>query len=364
MVAKTTKDVLPQQMRQLQTLAKSGQREQFADYCRELLRQYARDTEALMRLARFCQKQKWHAGFELFMLRLAERLPGSRPGILVTLGQYLLSHGIHRGLNHLRTACAALADDGPDAEAVETGGAEDAGGGTEAAEKRKELRERALAAAAAHLSHRNDWEEVVKTFPEQLQGDLYLELAARWGTDRPADAFRAYRRALRARPDVWPGRPLADVALAYATTLASGDAAAAINALLWAADYVDDPRLESEAAAVALEAGDEKEALRLSRRVFQRHPDDLDNLGRLVGLQAGAGAWGQVASLAQAVVAAVARLNPWQREDYVPVVDLALEAWLRTGQAGQAEAALRQLHIDDAWEAAWRRRIDEAKAGR
>lgn len=342
MAANTKDDALPQVMRQMEMLAKSGQREQFAAYCREVLRQYARDTEALMRLARFCQKHKWHGGFELLMLRLAEWLPASRAGILATLGEYLLGNGIFRGLEHLRAACEALADDD--------------------GHQRQPLRERALAAAATHLSQRSDWEEQVKTFPEELRGELYLQLAERWGTAKPAEAFRAYRRALRERADIWPGEPLADVAIAYAATVAPSDAEAARSALLWAAEYVDDPRLESEAAAIALEAGHREEALRLSRRVFQRRPDDLDNLSRLVGLQAGAGAWGEVAALAQAVVAAVARLNPWQRGDYVPVLDLALEAWLRTGQAAQAEAALKQLHVDDAWQAVWRRRIAEAKA--
>ncbi len=76
---------------------------------------------------------------------------------------------------------------------------------------------------------------------------------------------------------------------AYAATVAASDAGKARKALAWAADYADDPRLEAEAAAIALEAGDRDEALRLSRRVFQRRPDDLDNLGRLVSLQAGVG---------------------------------------------------------------------------
>src|SRR5690606_24211334 len=153
MAARTKDDTLPQIMRQMETLAKSGQREQFAAYCRELLRQYGRDTEALMRLARFCQKHKWHGGFELFMLRLAERLPASRTGILVTLGEHLLNHGLHRGLAHVRAACAAL---------VET-----------ALDKREPLLERAQAAAVGHLAQRDDWEEQVKKFPEAVRGDLY-----------------------------------------------------------------------------------------------------------------------------------------------------------------------------------------------
>lgn len=344
MAANTTGDALPNVMRQMQTLARSGQREQFAAYCREILRQYGRDTEALMRLARFCQKQKWHGGFELFMRRLAERVPGSRTGILVTLGEYLASHKMKRSIEYLRAACEALSGD------------------TVPGDKEQQLRERALAAAVIHLAERADWEDVVKTFPAEVRAVLYLELAARWGTERPEDAFMAYRRGLRLKPDAWPGETLVHVALAYAATVAASDAGKARKALAWAADYADDPRLEAEAAAIALEAGDRDEALRLSRRVFQRRPDDLDNLGRLVSLQAGVGAWGEVAALAQAVVAAVTRLNPWQRGDYVPVVDLAMEAWLRTGEIAQAEAALKQLHIDDGWQARWRRRVAEAKA--
>src|SRR5690606_18688200 len=217
----------------------------------------------------------------------------------------------------------------------------------------------ALRLAAAQLAARDDWDDEVKTFPEVLHGDLYLELAERWGTENPAAAFRAFRRGLKLKPDAWPGQALADVALAYARGLASHDHDAAMSALTWAATHADDPRLEAEAAAIALEAGAKDEALALSRRVFQRRPDDLDNLGRLAGLQADAGAWGEVAALAPAIIAAVSRLNPWQREDYVPVVELALEAWLRAGQAAQAEAALDQIHLDDGW---WRRRGRRAAA--
>jgi len=331
-------------MRQLKALAQAGRRDEFADYCREIVRRFGRDTEALMRLARFCQKQKWHGGFELFMLRLAERVPASRVGILLALSEHLLEHGRRRGLDHLREAFRPLTDaDGPSA-------------------KGEQLLDRALALAASYLSTREDWEDEVKTFPAPVQGDLYLELAARWGTAHPAAAFRAYRRGLRMKPDAWPGQALADVALAYAGALASHDRDAAMRALTWAAEYADDPRLEAEAAAMALEAGAKDEALRLSRRVFQRRPDDLDNLGRLAGLHADAGRWGEVAALAPAIIASVGRLNPWQRDDYVPVVDLALEAWLRVGQAAQAAAALDQLHLDDTWMAAWRRRVADAIA--
>lgn len=339
-------DPLAAVMRQMRELAQSGRRDEFADYCREIIRQYGRDTEALMRLARFCQKQKWHGGFELFMLRLAERLPASRAGILLTLAEYLLGHGRRRGMDHLRSACQELAQAGP------------------LGEQQQALLERALRLAAAQLAARDDWDDEVKTFPEVLHGDLYLELAERWGTENPAAAFRAFRRGLKLKPDAWPGQALADVALAYARGLASHDHDAAMSALTWAATHADDPRLEAEAATIALEAGAKDEALALSRRVFQRRPDDLDNLGRLAGLQADAGAWGEVAALAPAIIAAVSRLNPWQREDYVPVVELALEAWLRAGQAAQAEAALDQIHLDDGWTAAWRRRVAEAAASR
>lgn len=340
----TPGDPLPDVMRQLKELAEAGDREQFVAYCKEIIRQFGRDTEALMRLARFCQKQKWHGGFELFMLRLADRLPTNRVNISLTLAEYFLGHGLRRGLNHLRSACELLTQ------------------GDAPADAETKLLERALAVGVPHLSRRDDWEDVVKTFPEEVQGDLYLELAARWGTEQPAAAFRAYRRGLRAKPDAWPGQALADTALAHAATLASHDVDAAMKALTWAAAHTDDPRLEAEAAAIALEAGDKDEALRLSRRVFQRHPEDLDNLGRLAGLQADAGAWGEVAALAQSIVVAVGRLNPWQRDEYVPVVDLALEAWLRTGQAAQAEAALNQLHLDDTWLDMWRRRLADVDA--
>src|SRR5690606_41673903 len=117
---------------------------------------------------------------------------------------------------------------------------------------------------------------------------------------------------------------LATVARSEPRGLASHESEAAMSALRWAATHADDRRLEAEAAAIALEAGAKDEALALRRRVFQRRHDDLDNLGRLAGLQADAGAWGEVAALAPAIIAAVSRLNPWQREDYVPVVELAL----------------------------------------
>src|SRR5690606_41861809 len=93
--------------------AQSGRRDEFADYCREIIRQYGRDTEALMRLARFCQKQKWHGGVELFMLRLAERLPASRAGILLTLAEDLLGHGRRRGREPLRGAWQERAQSRP-----------------------------------------------------------------------------------------------------------------------------------------------------------------------------------------------------------------------------------------------------------
>lgn len=338
----TTEDPLPGVMRQLKELAQTGKKDEFAAYCKEIIRQFGRDTEALVRLARFCQKQKWHGGFELFMLRLADRLPANRINILLTLAEYFLGQGVRRGLEHLRGACELLAkaDTPTDVEG--------------------KLVERALAVAVGHLSRRDDWEDVVKTFPEELQGDLYLELAEKWGTEQPERAFRAYRRGLRAKPDAWPGQALADAALAYAAALASHDMEGAMQVLTWAATYADDPRLEAEAAAIALEAGDNAAALRLSRRVYQRKPEDLDNLGRLVGLQAAAGEWGEVAALAPSIVAAVVRLNPWQRDEHVPVVDLALEAWVRTGQAAQAEAALKQLHVDDGWLNTWRMRLADA----
>lgn len=332
-------DPLPEVMRQLRELAQTGDREGFVGYCREIVRRFGRDTEALMRLARFCQKQNWHGGFELFMLRLAERLPNNRASILITLSDYLFKHGLRRGMDHLRSACEQLAD----------------GEGRSAGEQ--QLLERALSMAAAQLAARDDWEDVVKTFPSSVQGDLYLDLAAGWGTERPDAAFRAYRRGLRMKPDAWPGEALSAVALAHARTLSAEDPDKAMAALSWAANSVDDPRLESEAAAIAVEAGDKEEALRLSRRVFQRRSDDLDNLGRLAGLQAEAGAWGEVAALAQAIIVAVSRLNPWQREEYVPVVELAMEAWLRTGQAGQAEAALKHIALDESWRASWRERL-------
>src|SRR5690625_1235224 len=89
-------------MRQLQYLANTGQRDECAAYCREILRMHGRDTEALMRLARFCQKQGWHGGFELFMARLADRLPQSKPGIYLKIGQELLAQGRRKGVDYLQ----------------------------------------------------------------------------------------------------------------------------------------------------------------------------------------------------------------------------------------------------------------------
>src|SRR5690625_744971 len=135
-------------MRQLQYLATSGQRDEFAAYCREILRMHGRDNEALMRLARFCQKQRWHAGFELFMTRLAERLPQSRAGIYVTIGQELLKQGRRKGVDYLRRACeAALEHEGRQDEALD----------------------RAVQLAVPHVAARDDWEDAARKFPEEVQ---------------------------------------------------------------------------------------------------------------------------------------------------------------------------------------------------
>lgn len=335
MTQRATPDDLRTVMVQLRQLAESGQREEFAGYCREVLRRYGKDVEALMRLARFCQKQGWHGGFELFMTRLADRMPQSRAGILLTLGEYLLDSGRHRGLEYVRQAAVAAAEH-PEGEAP--------------------LR-RALQAAARHLRDREDWEGTVETFPPDLRGELYLELAGLWGTDAPEQAWRAYRRGLRHKPDAWPGEALVAVALAYARRLGATEPERAVEALLWAADRADDPRLESQAAAIALQAGDKAQALRLSRQVARRVPGDLDNLGRLAILQAEAGQWGEVAALAPAIGVAVGRLNPWQREDYAATVELALEACLRTGQAAQARTVLEQVRLPEAWRSRWEARL-------
>lgn len=333
---RTKTDALPQVMQQLQQLAQTGQRDEFAAYCREVVRRFSKDNEALMRLARFCQKQGWHAGFELFMTRLAERIPQSKASIYLTIAQELLGQGRRRGLDYLQRACA---------EAAAVGAGHD------------ELLQRALQMAVPHLAARDDWEEAVRKFPEEVQGQLFLDLAERWGADAPQRAFRAFQRGLHVQPDAWPGEALTVVALAHARVLMSTDPAKAMRDLRWAADKTDDPRLESEAAAIATETGDKMEALRLSRNVFQRKPDDLDNLGRLAGLQAETNAWGEVAALAPSIIVAVARLNPWQRDDHAPAVDLALEAWLRTGENAQVEAALDEVGLGDSWQAAWKARL-------
>lgn len=325
-------------MAQLRELARSGQREQFAGYCREVLRRYGKDDKALMRLARFCQKEGWHGGFELFMNRLAERMPNSRAGIWLTLGQHLLQAGRHRGLEYVRRAAAAAveqADDHP-------------------------LLGQALATAARHLRQREDWEAQVETFPPQVRGDLYLELAGLWGPADPEPAWRAYRRGLRHKPDAWPGEALVAVAQAYARRLAQKEPARAVDALLWAAERANDPRLLAQAAAIALQAGDKEQALRLSRQVARRLPEDLDNLTRLAMLQAEEGQWGAVAALAPAIAAAVRNLNPWQREEHTPAVDLAVEACLRAGQPAQARAVLEQVRLPHAWRARWEARLAEA----
>jgi len=334
-------DALRAVMAQLRQLAESGQREEFAGYCREVLRQYGKDDEALMRLARFCQKQGWYAGFELFMIRLAQRMPQSRAGILLALGEHLLKAGRHRGLEYLRQAIAAAGHP--------TGG--------------ETVLRRAIHAAAQHLRARDDWETVVETFPPEARGDLYLELASLWGTEAPERAWRAYRRGLRLKPDAWPGEALAAVALAYARGVASSEPQAAVEALLWAAERADDPRLEAQAAAMSLQAGDKSLALRLSRQVARRLPNDLENLSRLVTLQAEAGEWGAAAALAPAVAVAVGRLMPWQREDYVAVLDLALEACLRTGQTAQARSVVEQARVSDRWRRLWEERLAQGGLG-
>ncbi|HEY8418323.1 MAG TPA: hypothetical protein VIK93_09865 [Limnochordales bacterium] len=341
MTQRTTSDDLRTVMAQLRQLAESGQREEFAGYCRAVLRQYGRNDEALMRLARFCQKQGWHGGFELFMTRLAERMPQSRAGILLTLGEHLIKAGRQRGLDYLRQAAGS---------AVQQAGGE-------------AVLRRAIHAAAEYLRARDDWEAAVETFPPEVRGELYLELAGLWGTDAPERSWRAYRRGLRLRPDAWPGEALVAVALAYARRIAASEPAAAVEALLWAAERADDPRLESQAAAIAMQAGDKVQALRLSRQVARRLPNDLENLHRLVTLQAEAGEWGAVAALAPAVGVAVGRLMPWQREDYVGTLDLALEACLRTGQTAQARAVLEQARVPDRWRKDWEARLAQGGRG-
>lgn len=329
-------DPLVKVMQQLQQLAKRGQRDEFAAYCNEITRQYGKDNEALMRLARFCQKQRWHGGFELFMSGLADRLPHSRAGIYFTVARQLLNEGRRRGLRYLKEACAAaLVDE----------------------YRHDDLLQQALRLAIAHLTSKDDWEDEVLTFPKRLQGQLFLGLAEKWGVAAPGQALRAYRRALRVEPDLWPGEAFGDIVLANARALKATDPAKAMRDLLWAAGVNDDIRLLSEAAAVALDAGDKAEALRLSRVVFQQKPDDLDNLGRLARLQSETGSWSEVVALAPAIIVAVGRLNPWQRHDYAPAVDLALEAWLRTGQKKQVKAALQDIHLGDDWHATWQARL-------
>lgn len=323
-------------MRQLQYLANTGQRDEFAAYCREILRMHGRDTEALMRLARFCQKQGWHGGFELFMARLADRLPQSKPGIYLKIGQELLAQGRRKGVDYLQRACEAAGED--------EGRFDD-------------VLQKAVSLAVAPVAARDDWEDAVRKFPESVRAQLFFELADRWGADAPSRAFRAYQRGLHGQPDAWPGDEFVPVTLAHARRLVATDPAKAMRDLQWAATRVDDPRLESEAAAIAAETGDKAEALRLSRLVFQRKPDDLENLGRLAGLQAEANGWGDVAALAPAIVVAVSRLNPWQRGDHAPAVDLALEAWLRTGNGAQVSKALEEVGLGDEWKAAWRSRL-------
>lgn len=333
---RTKTDPLLEMMHNLQQLAKTGKRDEFAAYCREIMRQYGRDNEALMRLARFCQKQQWHSGFEMFMTRLADRLPHSKGGIYFTVAQELLKQGRRKGINYLYEACAdALAAEPPN----------------------EELLERVLKLAIPHVAARDDWEDVVRKFPEEVQGRLFFDLAERWGADAARRAFRAYQRGFHVQPDGWPGEAFGEVALAHARQMTATDPGKAMRDLQWASGMADDPRLESEAAAIAWETGARAEALRLSRNVFHREPEDLDNLSRLAGLQAETSAWGEVVALAPSIIVAVSKLNPWQRDDYAPAVDLALEAWLRTGQAGQVEAALKEVNLGDAWRDAWRARL-------
>lgn len=339
MVPESTKtDSVLQAMRQMRHLATTGQKDEFAAYCREVLRMHGRNNESLVRLATFCQKQQWHAGFELFMNRLADRVPQSRPTIQLRIAQELLGQGRRKGLDYVQRACVAAV------EANEDG-------------RHDEVLERAMQLAVSPVAARDDWEDVVRKFPEEVRGQLFFALAERWGADAPNRAFRAYQRGFHADSDAWPGDEFVTVVLAHAGRLVASDPEKAMRDLQWAATRVDDPRLESEAAAIAAETGDKAEALRLSRLVFQRKPDDIDNLGRLAGLQAETNAWGDVAALAPAIIVAISRLNPWQRDEHAPAVDLALEAWLRTGNAAQAEDALGEVGLGDEWQAAWRSRL-------
>ncbi|MBO8142448.1 MAG: hypothetical protein H0Z37_09800 [Firmicutes bacterium] len=337
MVAGDETNALPTALARLQKLCDEGRKDEFALACRELLRVYGRNSEALMRLARFCQKRGQLEGFELFMVRLAQRLPASRSGILLTLGEHLIKAGRRRGLAHLAEACQAAGS--PEAAGVVTA--------------------RAVEAAAAYLAGRDDWEDAVRQFPPDVQGDLYLELAARFGPASPEKAWRAYRRGLAANPRAWPGQALAEVAAAYARRLAPSEPERAVEVLLWASERADDPHLVSQAAAVALAAGDKERALSLSRQAARRLPNDLENLGRLAALQAEKGQWGQVAALAPAIGAGIARLNPWQREEYRQAADLAVEALLRTGRVLQARTAVDQMGLPGPWRQRWENRLKE-----
>src|SRR5690625_2363343 len=104
-------DPLPQVMRQMQYLATSAKKDEFTAYCREILRVHGRDNESLVRLATFCQKQQWHDGFEMFMNRLADRLPRNKPTIYLRIAHELLGRGRRKGLDYVQRACVALLED-------------------------------------------------------------------------------------------------------------------------------------------------------------------------------------------------------------------------------------------------------------